>query len=423
MTIASDAMADFKKRVIGFRRKFPLLPPEVDEDIRKAYRGGFTWVNDVNKEKEVGAGLTLDVNSLYPSCMHSPNLLPYGEPVFFEGKYKEDKVMPLYVQSISCSFEIKPGKIPSIQLRNNMSFVPNEYVTSSRGEIVNLVLTKPDLELFFEQYNVRLPKYNGGWKFKAAAGLFDEYIDYWTEQKIQAGKEGNAPLRQLSKLMLNSLYGRFGISGKAKQKMPYLDEDGIVKFIVLPEETRQTCYIPVAVWTTSLGRSKTIRTAQAIRDYTIEKYGIDKMCYCDTDSCHANLTQEDLKELKDIIQIDDYALGFWSWEASWQRGCFIRQKCYIEEIDGKVHATIAGMPKYLEPLVTFENFKRGFSTTNMTLNDMIKLAKENGASSEEPPILPGCPLPARRRASAPSRRRCWKIATGHFTIPPTPCSA
>lgn len=382
MTIASDAMYDFRHRIIGFRKKFPLLPLEVDEDIRQSYRGGFTWVNDTKKEKEVGAGLTLDVNSLYPSVMKFCPM-PYGEPVYYEGKYVEDSIMPLYVQSISCAFELKPGKIPSIQLRNNLSFIPNEYVKSSNGEIIDLVLTKPDLELFFKQYNVYSPKYLGGWKFKAAVGMFDEYIDYWTEQKIEAGKQGNAPLRQLSKLMLNSLYGRFGISGRAKQKAPYLDEDGIVKFTVLPEETRQTCYIPVACFVTSFGRSKTILSSQAIRDYTIEKYGEDRYCYSDTDSIHANITDEDLDELKDIIQIDDYALGFWSCEAHWERGLFIRQKCYVEQVDGKVHATIAGMPKYLEPLISFDNFKRGFSTTRMSYADMVELATKNGASIEE----------------------------------------
>ena len=198
MTIASDAMSDYKKRIQGFRKKFPLLPPEVDADIRKSYRGGFTWVNDIWKEKMVGKGITLDVNSLYPSCMVSPNLLPFGEPIYFEGKYKSDSVYPLYVQSLTCAFKVKPGKIPSVQLRNNLSFLPNEYVKSSKGAIVSLVLTKPDLELFFEQYDVVDVTYHGGWKFMAAAGLFDDYVYHWIGQKIKAGKEGNAPLKQIS---------------------------------------------------------------------------------------------------------------------------------------------------------------------------------------------------------------------------------
>ena len=42
--------------------------------------------------------------------------------------------------------------------------------------------------------------------FKASTGMFDEYVDHWTEVKIKAGKEGNNGMRQIAKLMLNSLY-------------------------------------------------------------------------------------------------------------------------------------------------------------------------------------------------------------------------
>lgn len=382
MTIASDAMNNFKDHFVGFRRKFPILPNAVDQDIRKSYRGGFTYVNDVWKEKRVGHGIVLDVNSLYPSCMCSPYPLPYGEPKNFNGKYKKDIIYPLYIQSFTCSFDLKPGKIPSVQIKNSLSFIPNEYVKSSNGEQVTLYLTKPDFELFQEQYNIYNIKYNGGWKFKQAIGFFDNYVNYWTEQKIKAGKEHNAPLRQIAKLMLNSLYGRFGISGKASQKAPVL-ENGVVKFKLLPEETRETLAVGVASYITSYGRNKTIRTSQAIRDYTIKKYGEDRYFYSDTDSIHANLSDEDLEELKDIIHIDDYKLGYWAKEAEFDRAIYIRQKCYIEEIKGKLQVTVAGLPKYLAPLITFDNFKRGFTTEGLTLKEMLDLASANGATEEE----------------------------------------
>ena len=382
MTIASDAMKNFKDNFVGFRKKFPILPEEMDKDIRKSYKGGFTYVNDTHKGKKIGRGIVLDVNSLYPSCMSSPYELPMGQPRFFDGKYEYDEIYPLYVQSFSCSFEIKEGKIPSIQIKNSLSFIPNEYVKSSNGEIVSLMLTKPDFELFQEQYNIYNLEFNGGWKFMSSVGLFDNYINYWTEQKIKAGKEGNASLRQISKLMLNSLYGRFGISGNARQKMPYFEE-GIVRFKLLPPETRETCYVAVAAFITSYGRLRTIETSQYIKDYTIKKYGEDRYYYSDTDSCHANLSDEDLEELKDIIKIDDYKLGYWSKEAEFSEALFLRQKCYIERVDGKLNVTVAGLPKYLAPLITFDNFKKGFTTEGFKLEDMIRLAKENGATEEE----------------------------------------
>lgn len=382
MTIASDAMKNFRDNFVGFRRKFPLLEPEVDADIRLSYKGGFTYVNDTWQEKPVGKGVVLDVNSLYPSCMSSPYKLPYSEPKRFNGKYEYDKIYPLYVQSITCSFELKEGKIPSIQIRNSSNFIPNEYIKSSSGEQITLYLTKPDFELFQEQYHIYNPTYNGGWKFKAATGLFDEYVNHWTEQKIKAGKEGNAPLRQISKLLLNSLYGRTALSGTARQKAPYL-KDGVVKFSLLPPETRETVYIPVAAFITAYGRNRTIRTSQIIKDYTIKKYGEDRYYYSDTDSIHASLTDEDLEELKDIIKIDDFKLGYWAKEAEFDRAIYIRQKCYIEEIKGKLQVTVAGLPKYLAPLITFDNFKKGFTTEGLTREEMISIASGNGATPEE----------------------------------------
>ena len=213
--------------------------------------------------------------------------------------------------------------------------------------------------------------------------MFDKYINYWMDQKIKAGKEGNQPMRQIAKLMLNSLYGRFGLSIAARQKAPYLDHDGVVRFALLPEEEREPVYIPVACFITSYGRVDTIRTSQKIRDYSLKKYGKDAYLYSDTDSIHCTLNEEDLENLKDDIFIDDYALGAWAKESDFDKALFIRQKCYIEEENGKLNVTVAGLPKYLTPLITFDNFKKGFTTEGLTLAQMIDLASKNGATPEQ----------------------------------------
>ena len=382
MTIAGDAFASYKSFMPNYRTRFPILSKEVDSDIRLAYRGGFTYVNEIYKEKEIGKGITIDKNSMYPSKMVQKPL-PYGKPEFFEGKYCYDKTMPLYIQSLTCKFELKKGKIPNIQLKNNLSFMPNEYLSSSDNKLVTISLCSPDYELFLENYNIEDVVYHGGWKFKECQGMFDDYINYWMNEKIKAGKEGNQPMRQIAKLMLNSLYGRFGLSITARQKYPYLDEDGIVRYALLPEEEREPVYIPVACFITSYGRVDTIRTSQKIRDYSLKKYGEDRYYYSDTDSIHCGLTDEDMEALKDDIFIDDYALGAWAKESDFERALFIRQKCYVEEENGKLNVTVAGLPKYLSPLITFNNFKRGFTTEGLSLNQMIDLASKNGATDEE----------------------------------------
>lgn len=364
MTISSNALDSYKKMQPNFKMYFPVLPIDVDTDIRRSYKGGFTYLSPKYKEKTTGAGLVLDVNSMYPAMMTQKEL-PYGLPEPFEGKYQPDSSYPLYVQKFSCTFKIKPNKIPSIQLKSCPSFMPNEYIESSKDEIVTMTLTNPDLELFFEQYDVDIIAWQGGWKFKKTRGLFTEYINHWTEEKIKAKKEGNRPQYLLSKLYLNSLYGRLALNPIGRQKMPVI-RDGELHFEMLPTEERKPIYIPAATFITSYARRYIIETSQFIRDWSMKNKGYDAYCYSDTDSIHCLLTTDDLEILKKYIKIDPFELGAWDCEKLFERGRYLRQKCYIEETDGKIEATVAGMPKKLSHLITFENFNVGFTTEAFT---------------------------------------------------------
>lgn len=364
MTVGANALSSFKSLCKNFKQLFPVLPLDVDADIRSSYKGGFTYLSPKYREKTTGAGLTLDVNSMYPAKMVQ-EYLPYGLPEPYEGKYKSDKFYPLYTQRLSCTFDLKPNKIPSIQLKSSVSFMPNEYIESSKGEIVTLTLTNPDLELFFKQYDVNVIEWQGGWKFKQARGIFTNYINYWTEQKIKAKKEGNRPQYLLSKLMLNNLYGKMATNPIGRQKAPIL-KDNSLHFMMLPTEERKPVYIPVATFITSYARKYIIETSQFIREWSMQYKGYDAYVYSDTDSIHALLSKDDLDELKQYIRIDPFELGAWDCESTWSRGRFLRQKCYIEEIDDEIHATVAGMPKKLSHLITFDNFNIGFTTEAFT---------------------------------------------------------
>ena len=230
--------------------------------------------------------------------------LPFGEPIFFQGEYKQDKVYSLYIQMITCSFKLKKNKIPTIQIKNNRSFFrANEYLENSQNEIVCLVLTNVDLKLFFEQYDVYDLEYVCGWKFKAIQGIFKDYIDKWITRKNKATLEGNKGQRTLAKLMLNALYGKFATSLDVQSKIPYLGEDEIIHYSLSEKEQKDGIYIPMGSFITAYAREKTIRTSQAIKDYSIQKYGQDMYIYSDTDSIHTLLSIEELKQFCDIDDI------------------------------------------------------------------------------------------------------------------------
>lgn len=365
MTSASNSISNYRD-IIGktkFNHYFPKLSYELDHDLRQAYKGGFTYANPIYKEKEVGEGVVLDVNSLYPSVLYEKEM-PFGKPLFYKGKYKDDRVFPLYIQRISCSFKIKKNHIPTIQIKNRKSmFRSNEYLTSSNGEVISLTLTNIDLKLFLDQYDVEDLEYECGWKFKSIKGLFKDYIDKWIEIKIQATKTGNKGLRTIAKLMLNSLYGKFASSMDLRNKYPFMTEDGVIHYRLSEPKQKDGIYIPVGVFTTSYAREKTIRTAQAITDYSLKKYGKDLFCYSDTDSIHSLLP---IEELKLFCEIDDVKLGAWKHESSFERAKFIRAKTYLEYFDGEMNITCAGMPKSCYKNVTWENFKVGLTVPRET---------------------------------------------------------
>lgn len=384
MTIGSCALTEYKRLVSDklFKRFFP--SPRFHDDVKQSYRGGFTWVNPEFQGKLVGKGIVLDVNSLYPSVMRGcgGEYLPYGEPIFFKGKYEKDEIYFLYTQMFTCSFDLKKGMIPTIQIKGNPRFKANEYVTTTNNEEVTLCLNSVDLELFLKHYDVYNIEYLSGWKFKGAKGLFDEYVDKWSAEKIKAKEEGNHGMYFISKLYLNNLYGKFGTDTKTKCKIPYY-VDGVVKYRDGEEESKDGVYVAMASFITSYARRKTIEAGQQIMDdYASGKSDI-QFVYADTDSLHCispNL------ELPKSLDIHSTKLGAWDYEMCFEKGKYLRQKCYIEQRilsedeynkeilkddfflcssnEGnfyKLKITVAGMPKGCYQHVNFDNFEVGAS--------------------------------------------------------------
>ena len=372
MTIGACAIDEYKSLVgkKAFKRWYPT--PEYHNDVKQSYRGGFTYLNPKYAGKPVKCGVVLDVNSLYPSVMRDHNNpMPFGTPIFFKGQYQYNPVYPLYTQMLKCQFELKPGKIPTLQIKHSLSFRGNEYLTSSNGEEVTICLNSVDLDLFFDHYYVYNPVYCSGWMFKASVGMFDKYIDKWIANKIQATKEGNKGFRYISKLFLNSLYGKFGTDITMINKVPYYDE-GQVKYFYSDPQTRKGLYIATASFVTSYARRVTINAFQQVTDdYNAGKSNIQAI-YADTDSLH--LDSPDF--LLPNIDIDPYRLGAWKYESKFddkgqKPGCggkYLRQKCYIENTtedvdnpdpDYHLKITVAGMPEECYDQVSFDNFNIG----------------------------------------------------------------
>lgn len=346
LTVASDSLSEFKK-LFGeknFTRVFPVLPEQMDAEIRLAYRGGFTYKDHRRNGVQPG-GLVLDVNSLYPSVMYTA-LLPYGEPVYSRGEPELTDEYPLSVFSVTFTAKLKKNHIPCIQVKGHSVFVQTEYLREVK-EPTTLWVTSVDWELWNDHYEIETYSYNGGWLFKAAHGFFDDYINKW--MAVKANSTGGS--REIAKLHLNSLYGKFASNPNVTSKIPIL-ENGHVRFVTGDPETRAPVYTAMGAFITAYAREITIRAAQV--NYAT-------FAYADTDSLH--LLTHDVPE---GINVHPSDLGAWKLEYHFQQALYVRAKFYLErecvEPNGTVEPWVnrmAGVPEHVSERMTFDDVYDG----------------------------------------------------------------
>lgn len=358
-TLAANALENFTQ-TIGrdlYENIFVSLPVGVDKDIRQSYKGGWNYLNPIYQGKELKKGNAIDCNSLYPYVMKKYPI-PYGYPEFYNGQYKYDSNYPLYIQQITCKFELKEGYLPTLARKGIGLYANNEYLTSSNDDFKTLTLTSIDLELFLKHYNVTDLTYNSGWKFKSISNVFNQYIDTWTALKIEATRIGNKVIRTTAKLMLNALYGKLATSLEEQSKSPVII-NGVMHYELNEIGEKKGVYLPAGAFITAAARRETIQVAQKVKEYSLHKYNKDLFYYSDTDSVHTGLS---IDELKEIVKIDDTELGAWKVETEFIKAKFIKQKCYIEQKkDGSINIVCAGMPQDCWKYVEWKTFKEGFT--------------------------------------------------------------
>lgn len=397
ITTAQASMQHFINFIGGkgrYRAIFPELSEDVDNEIRKAYHGGYLYINDNYINKNCGHGYVIDNNGLYAYVMKNC-VLPYGHPVKFEGDYKSEanaklrRTHPLYIQKIKGSFMLKNNMLPTVTLEDEMIDGKKQlkFFTEGHNE---LFLTNVDLKMFCHNYHndfdiMDIQKsYCGGYAFEAG-NILSPWVDYWCNERVIAEQEGDLGKRKFCKTIINSLSGKFA-SGNAMYmyKKPILDNEDIVGFVEdervlrddrgrvqINEETGEAMtsksqsaklnYIPISAFITSYGRKKTIATAQAIMDYN------GKYIYSDTDSIHFEgdsiptdivyKSNAKFKFLENINLGND--IGDWKLEYEFNGGRYVGMKSYYLYNKDSTKVACAGLPKLDWNQITLDNFKKG----------------------------------------------------------------
>jgi len=162
---------------------------------------------------------------------------------------------------------------------------------------------------------------------------------------MEIKKNSTGGLRQIAKLHLNSLYGKFATNPDITGKHPTL-KDNRVSLVMNEPEMRDPVYTPMGVFITAYARKKTISAAQ-------DNY--ETFAYADTDSLHLIGPTTP----PDSLWVDPVELGAWKHESSFTKSVYIRAKQYAEEIDGKLDVHIAGMPRNVAATLTLDDMLHG----------------------------------------------------------------
>lgn len=375
MTIGSCCLQEFKKTLMlgewDYNNFFPDLykieiNPErfgkenVGEFIRQTYKGGWCYLKKGMENKVINYGCTNDVNSLYPSMMHSEsgNYYPIGKPTLWYGNYIPREALinnRYYFIKIRTKFDIKKGMLPTIQIKRNKLYKSNEWLetsdvnykgkyfdhlSSNDGSLypvrVELYLTMVDWELLQKHYNLTDCEIICGMWFDTELGIFDKYINKYRNIKM---KEKGAKRTQ-AKLFLNNLYGKMASSPDSSYKLIYQKKDGILGFTIQEEYKKKAGYIAIGSAITAYARRFTITSAQ--QNYKT-------FVYADTDSIHCCCAPSQVEGIK----VHPTAFCCWKTESTWNEAIFVRQKTYIEHIiqedleECKPHYSVkaAGLPK------------------------------------------------------------------------------
>lgn len=358
VTIGSTCLAEWKRLRYGigkrdeidymFRMDFPILPDDIERDIRRGYKGGWCYVNKYGKFTN---GMTADINSSYPYQMHgrSGQYYPIGYPERIDkiGKNVSRETIEFYV--VKFSFSLKSGKLPCIQIKGDPRFDGTEWLKESGqtlgcDNVVEMVFSDIEWAFIKDHYHIENFQFIRGYRFKAVRGLFDTYIDKWMKVK----QTSTGARRAIAKLMLNNLYGKFAASDISDYKYFYIGKRDSLSSYVVEERQQEPGFIPIGGMITAYARMYVIRAAEK---------NFETFCYCDTDSIHCAGKIEG-------IPIHESDLGAWKIESEWDAGFFSGQKRYIERVGEKYILRCAGLGKE-----TKANFINGLKSGKFTIED------------------------------------------------------
>jgi len=319
-TIASQAMhiynTQFKKDL-----KFEIEKDYERDFFRSCYYGGRTEVF-----KRYGKNLYYyDINSSYPYVMKNFQM-PVGG-ITFTREYVENVIG--FYDIVLTDYDVD---LPYIAKKFNGKLV---YPTGTfQAFVTNLEID----ELIKDKQKFKVVR---GYFFRDIQKIFSEYIDYFYNMKEVAKQNDDSLNYFISKLFMNSLYGKFGerenkktiIKATVKEvekmvkegKRVYDFRSDLGLFTIDEKVSLKNIHVQISAWITAVARWRLWRFMRKILRAGYELY------YCDTDSIVTNANPEVLQRLN--IKIDEFELGALKLEHKINEGYFLLPKFYFIDVE------------------------------------------------------------------------------------------
>ena len=352
-TLPSLAFAIFRSNFM-IKNTIPQLSGKISEDIRQGYTGGA--VDMYIPESKPGVKIkALDVNALYPSQMQS-QLMPVGVPTYFIGDITSinKEAFGFFYCEIIAPDNIKH---PIIQ---------THVKTKSGLRTIAPIGTWYDMLFSSEMNNARKNGYiiNILWGYTfESVNIFKDYVDLLHNLRSQYPKSD--PMNFIAKILLNSLYGRFGMDDKfpdiniihkdyyADFENKYLDN--IIEKIELDDYwlvfyTSNNSTDDLGTHNVSIGIAAAISAYSRIHMSYFKNNPKINIYYTDTDSIY---TDSDIDE----SFIHNTALGKLKLENTCNKAIFLSPKVYcLETIDNEIIYKVKGLKHEIELTINdFEN--------------------------------------------------------------------
>ncbi len=199
LTLSSLAFGIFRTHFLK-NDIIPQLTGEIEKDIRMSYTGGAVDMYIPTPPKGVKI-YCYDVNSLYPFVMKN-NLMPTGKPIKFYGDIRK-------IDSNAFGFFYCNIKTPN----NLIHPILQTHVKVNKGIRTIAPLGSWNDMIFSAEMDNAIKfgyKFNILWGYKFESKyIFKSYVETLYNLRLKFIKSN--PLNLIAKLLLNSLYGRFGM--------------------------------------------------------------------------------------------------------------------------------------------------------------------------------------------------------------------